>query len=95
MTPEMAASFGGAEPTARGRRYSAMQSFKFYIDDDRYALPILLPVQLPDGVPVRERARAVLGDSSHYRGVEVFVAATSLFKITNHRTETGSQEPCS
>jgi hypothetical protein len=59
----------------------AMQSFTFYIDDDRYTLPTRLPVQLPDGVAVRERAQAMLEESDHYRGIEVFVAATSLFRI--------------
>ena len=58
-----------------------MQSFTFCIDDDRYALPVRLAVSLPNGTPVRKHAQSVLDQNHHYRGIEVFVAATSLFKV--------------
>ncbi len=58
-----------------------MQSFTFYIDDDRFAFPIRMPVQLPEGAAVRERAEALLDRSKHYRGIEVYAAATPLFRI--------------
>lgn len=58
-----------------------MQSFTFCIDDDRYALPVRLAVNLPNGVAVRKHAQSVLEQNEHHRGIEVFVAATSLFKV--------------
>jgi len=61
--------------------FSLVQSFTFYIDDDRCALPLRRSVELPDGVAVRDRAQSVLDGSEHYRGIEVFAAATSLFRI--------------
>lgn len=58
-----------------------MQSFTFCIDDDRYALPVRLAVSLPNGVAVRKHAQSVLEQNEHHRGIEVFVAATSLFRV--------------
>ncbi len=58
-----------------------MQSFTFCIDDDRYAIPVRLAVSLPNGVAVRKHAQSVLDQNHHHRGIEVFVAATSLFKV--------------
>ena len=61
-----------------------MQSFTFCIDDDRYALPVRLSVTLPNGVAVRKHAQTVLDQNQHHREIEVFVAATSLFKVGGH-----------
>jgi hypothetical protein len=58
-----------------------MQSFTFYIDDDRYTVPIRLSVQLPNGVAVRKHAQSLLDETRHYREIEVCVGGTSLFKI--------------
>jgi len=58
-----------------------MQSFTFFIDDDRYTVPIRLSVQLPNGVAVRNHAQTLLNETRHYREIEVCVAGTSLFKI--------------
>jgi hypothetical protein len=58
-----------------------MQSFTFCIDDDRYDLPVRLAVTLPNGVAVRKHAQSVLEQNPHHREIEVFVAATSLFKV--------------
>jgi len=68
-----------------------MQSFTFYIDDDRSAFAIRRPVQLPDDVAVRERAEAVLGESEHYRGIEVVTAARSLFRISARAVALGKR----
>ncbi len=58
-----------------------MQSFTFCIDDDRYAVPVRLAVSLPNGVAVRKHAQSMLDQNQHHRAIEVFVAATSLFKV--------------
>jgi hypothetical protein len=58
-----------------------MQAFTFFIDDDRYTVPIRLSVEIPDGVAIRSHAQALLNETRHYREIEVCVAGTSLFKI--------------
>jgi len=58
-----------------------MQSFTFFIADDRYTVPIRVPVQLPNGVAVRNHAESLLDETRHYREIEVCVAGTSLFRV--------------
>ena len=77
----MATVCPNVEQTWRNFLLSTMQAFTFFIDDDRYTVPIRLSVELPDGVPVRGHAQAVLNETRHYRGIEVCVAGTPLFKI--------------
>jgi hypothetical protein len=61
--------------------FHPMKSYTFYIDDDRSAFPVRLPVEFPDGAAVREQAEALLNGSKHYRAIEVFAAATRLFRV--------------
>ena len=68
-----------------------MQSFTFYIDDDRSAFTVRVPVQLPDGAAVRDRAQAMLRESEHYRGIEVFDTASLLFRIGSGQTSLGKR----
>ena len=72
--------------------FVAVQSFTFYIDDDRSAFLIRRPVRIPDSVGVRERAQAVLDESEHYRGIEVVTAARSLFRISARAFALGESE---
>ena len=64
-----------------GPPLGGMQSFTFYIDDDRHDAPVRLSVQLPNGVAVRKHAQGVLDKNRHYREIEVRVADTTLFKV--------------
>jgi hypothetical protein len=69
-----------------------MQSFTFFIDDDRYTVPTRLLVQLPNGVAVRGHALALLDETRHYRQIEVCVAGTSLFKVARPHERGPSHE---
>jgi hypothetical protein len=58
-----------------------MELYTFYIDDDRCAFPVRRSVRLDGCANVRERAREMLGESEHHRGLEVFTGADPLFKV--------------
>jgi hypothetical protein len=68
-----------------------MQSFTFYIDDDRSAFTTRLPVRLPDDAAARARAQTMLGESEHYRGIEVFDAVSLLFRIGARQSSLGKR----
>jgi hypothetical protein len=60
---------------------SEMQTFEFYIDDDRYGVPTLHLATLADEGLARQIAETLLGDSPHHRGVEVCEGGARLFGI--------------
>lgn len=48
-----------------------LQTFAFYLDDDRYAVPTLVFAPAEDEVAAMAVAQRFLNDSAHHRGVEV------------------------
>jgi hypothetical protein len=56
-----------------------LHTFQLFIDDDRYSVPTLLLFEFEDEAAARTRARELLADSEHHKGVEVCENGVSLF----------------
>jgi hypothetical protein len=59
-------------------RAGLLQTFEFYLDDDRYAVPTLKLVVADDEAFALATAQRLLDESRHHRGVEVCVAGQRL-----------------
>jgi hypothetical protein len=55
-------------------RAALLQTFEFYLDDDRYSVPTLKLVVADDEARALAVAQTLLDESGHHRGVEVCVA---------------------
>jgi len=60
-----------------------MQTFEFFIEDDRYAVPTLEFAQVSDADRARELAAERLRASPHHLSVEVRRANERLFLLTS------------
>ena len=58
-----------------------MQTFAFYVEDDRYSVPTLKLEVCRDEFEAHSRAETILSQSPHHRGVEVCVDGIRLFGI--------------
>jgi hypothetical protein len=56
-----------------------LRTFQLFIDDDRYSVPTLQLFESEDEAAARARARELLAESAHHRGVEVCENGVSLF----------------
>ena len=62
-----------------------MQTFAFYVEDDRYTVPTLKLEVCYDQFEARARAETILRQSPHHRGVEVCLEGERVFGIGSCR----------
>lgn len=58
-----------------------MQTFAFYVEDNRYTVPTLKLEGCLDELEAHSRAETILGQSPHHCGVEVCLDGKRLFGI--------------
>jgi hypothetical protein len=66
-----------------------MLTFAFYVDDDRYTVPTLKLEICENENEALARAHTVLGQSHHYRGVEVCLDGKRVFGIGSYVNSEG------
>lgn len=59
-------------------RAHALQTFEFYLDDDRYAVPTLKFIVADDVTEAEAVAQRLLDESPHHLGIEICVAGERL-----------------
>jgi hypothetical protein len=69
-----------------------MQTFEFFIEDDRYTVPSLELVQARDADSARQLAADRLAASSHHESVEVRIGVERLFLLTRGKAPSGADE---
>ncbi len=63
-----------------------MQTFEFFIEDDRYRVPTLELVLVSDAMRARQLAAARLFASSHHQSIEVRRGDDRLFFVSRSGT---------
>ena len=71
-----------------------MQTFAFYIDDDRYSVPTLKLEILAGKHEAKERAQVLLDNSPHHVGVEVRADGTRLSAVGTLVDDARAQTTC-
>jgi len=69
-----------------------MNTFEFFIQDDRYAVPTFELVQVRDAERARELAAERLRASLHHQSIEVRTGSERLFLISRTEPAKGSDE---
>jgi hypothetical protein len=85
---------GERVPAAAGRRSitTQMNTFEFFIQDDRYTVPTFELVHLRDAERARELAAQRLCASLHHQSIEVRMGSERLFLISRSAPSKGSGE---
>lgn len=66
-----------------------MKLFALYVDDDRYSVPTLFTVDLPDDASAMSFASELLNSSSHYLAVEVWDEDRRVGKVHDLEDQDG------
>ena len=58
-----------------------MQTYQFFVTDDRYTVPTLKLNMAPNRAGAREEAERLLAESRHHVSVAVYLNAAPLFEV--------------